>query len=215
MPNKPNKRGYFITLEGIEGVGKSTQQKFIYQYLTDKHISVVTTREPGGTPLANQIRQVLLSHEQEELTREAELLLLFAGRSQHIKYVIEPALAEQWVVCDRFTDTTYAYQGSGRGIPMERIAELESWIQGDLRPDLVLVFDAPVDIALKRIQYRGHLDRIENEQADFFERARTGFLNRARQFPQSHHIIDASASMINIQTQIKAILDRLLTQYYA
>jgi dTMP kinase len=210
MTNQP-KFGRFITLEGIEGVGKSTLQKFVCDYLEAAGISVVVTREPGGTPIAEEIRKVLLSHHAETITPDTELLLLFAGRAQHIAQVIRPALLKgQWVICDRFTDTTYAYQGNGRGISMEKIATLEKWIQGDLRPDPVLLFDAPVDIAFKRTRGRGKPDRIEGEQVGFFQRAREGFLARAKQSPNRYHIIDASAPLAQVKQEVKKILDQLL-----
>ncbi len=205
------KQSRFITLEGIEGVGKSTHQKFIRDYLTKAEIPVVITREPGGTPVAEEIRKVLLSHQTETITADTELLLLFAGRAQHIAQVIRPALAKgQWVVCDRFTDTTYAYQGGGRGIPTEEIAVLEKWIQKDLQPDPVLLFDTPVEVALKRASHRGRPDRFEAEKADFFQRARNGFLARAKQFPQRYQIIDANAPIPKVQQEIKKILDALI-----
>ena len=203
--------GRFITLEGIEGVGKSTHMKFIQRYLHKRKIPYVITREPGGTPVAETIRKILLTSHREEMTSIAELLLLFAGRSQHIANVILPALKEgKWVICDRFTDTSYAYQGYGRKLPLEQIETLEKWVQKDLQPNLVLLFDAPVKVALRRARRRGTTDRIEAEQEEFFERAREGFLKRARQYPQRIKVINASIALSKVQLQIKSVLDKML-----
>ncbi len=202
---------YFITLEGIEGVGKSTQLSFIRNYLLKSKQPLVVTREPGGTPMAEELRKVLLQKNKEPVTQEAELLLLFAGRAQHIAQVIRPALAAgKWVICDRFTDATYAYQGGGRGMSLEQIAMLEKWVQQDLHPDLVLLLDAPVKTALKRIKRRRMKDRIEMEQESFFQRVRDGYLARAEQFPNRYKIIDARQPCLKVQKQIKSILDELL-----
>jgi dTMP kinase len=208
-----NMRGRFVTLEGIEGVGKSTQLAFIQRYLKQAKQSVVITREPGGTPIAEAVRHLVLKQHDEHVVPEAELLLLFAGRAQHIAHVIKPALtAGKWVICDRFTDATYAYQGGGRGMSTEHIAVLEKWVQADLQPDCVLLLDAPVKTALKRIKRRGKTDRIEAEQADFFQRVREAYLARAKQFPQRYKIIDAAAPLLKVQQQIKIVLDGLLKQ---
>lgn len=212
--DKHAQSGCFITLEGIEGVGKSTHLTFIQQYLQQAKQAAITTREPGGTPIAEGLREVILTHREELLTPEAELLLLFAGRAQHIANVIRPALTNgTWVVCDRFTDATYAYQGGGRGMAVDRIATLEQWVQADLQPDCVLLFDAPVKMALQRTKHRGHLDRIETEQEDFFERVRETYLARAKQLPQRYTIIDASVPIIKVQQQLKLILDKLLNEH--
>lgn len=206
--------GRFITLEGIEGVGKSTHLKFIQQYLAAADIPHIITREPGGTPIAEAIRNVLLTRHEEIIMPEAELLLLFAGRAQHIAHVIQPALdAGKWVVCDRFTDTSYAYQGGGRGVDKNHIAALEKWIQGDLQPDPVLLFDAPVEIALRRIQGRKKLDRFEAEKEEFFQRARRAYLERARQFPQRYKVLDANMPITKVKHDIKTILDELVKQH--
>lgn len=204
-------RGQFITLEGIEGVGKSTQIKFIQRYLEEKHINIITTHEPGGTPIANAIRNILLtSHTEsaEAMAQTTELLLMFAARAQHVEHVIEPALNKgDWVICDRFTDASYAYQGYGRGQSLERIATLEKWVQNNLQPNLTFLFDAPVEIAMQRIKHRGNKpDRIESEKSEFFERVRIGYLTRAKQFPERYKIIDASVSLDKVQQQIKTIL---------
>lgn len=203
--------GRFITLEGIEGVGKSTHLKFIQRYLHKRKIPYVVTREPGGTPVAEAIRKIVLTPHREEMVPIAELLLLFAGRAQHIANVIIPALqAGKWVICDRFTDTSYAYQGYGRQLPLAQIETLEQWVQNNLQPNLVLLFDAPVKIALRRVRKRGTTDRIEAEQAEFFERAREGFLKRARQYPQRIKVVDASVTLTKVQLQLKVLLDKML-----
>lgn len=214
--NITSKHGLFITLEGIEGVGKSTQIKFIQNYLTTKHIPNIVTREPGGTPIAEAIRRILLNPQEHEelLTKDSELLLLFAGRSQHIEHIIKPALAKKtWVICDRFTDASYAYQGGGRGESSEKIAFLEKWIQHGLYPDCVLLLDAPVDAALQRTKNRGKPDRIEAEEHDFFERVRETYLKRAKKFPERYKVIDANLTVEKVQDQIKQILDSMVSSY--
>ncbi len=204
------KRGRFITLEGGEGVGKSTNLQYIQQLLLEQQLDVVVTREPGGTELAEKIRQLLLETHAETITEKAELLLVFAARSQHIQHVILPALQQgRWVLSDRFTDATYAYQGGGRGMDMQTIAWLESSVQGDLRPDLTLLLDAPLDIGMSRAQQRGKLDRFESEQRDFFERVRQAYLKRAGQDQQRYKIIDAGLTLNEVQLQIKQALDGL------
>ena len=204
------KRGRFITLEGGEGVGKSTNLQYIQQLLLEQQLDVVVTREPGGTELAEKIRQLLLETHAETITEKAELLLVFAARAQHIQHVILPALQQgRWVLSDRFTDATYAYQGGGRGMDMQTIAWLESSVQGDLRPDLTLLLDAPLDIGMSRAQKRGKLDRFESEQRDFFERVRQAYLKRAGQDQERYKIIDAGLRLNEVQLQIKQALDGL------
>lgn len=203
----------FISLEGIEGVGKSTQLKFVADYLQQAGISLVVTREPGGTHVAEAIRTLLLQSDfsPETLIPETELLLFFAARAQHIHYVIKPALQRgDWVLCDRFTETSYAYQGGGRGIDLAFIRSLQLWVQHDLKVNAVLLLDAPVDIALRRMHHRKTADRIEAEKHDFFTRARASYLERAKQMPDFYHIIDASRSLKDVQKQIKKVLDQLL-----
>ena len=157
-------QGKFITLEGGEGAGKSTNISFIQDYLQQRDIEVVLTREPGGTALSEQIREILLDHKQDNMNSDTELLLMFAARAQHLAEVIRPALqAGRWVICDRFTDATYAYQGGGRGIATARIAQLEQWVQGELRPDMTLIFDLPVQTGLERAGNRSSPDRFEQE----------------------------------------------------
>ncbi|WP_246562424.1 dTMP kinase [Rickettsiella endosymbiont of Dermanyssus gallinae] len=206
-------RARFITLEGIEGVGKSTQLKFITDYLKQKNIPLTVTREPGGTPLAEAIRELVLTFDpsKETITPDSELLLFFAARAQHIHTVIEPALARgDWVICDRFIETSYAYQGGGRGIDLAFIQDLQKWVQKDLKIDCVLLLDAPVELALKRTHRRKHIDRIESETADFFNRARDTYLARAKQTQNNYHVIDASLPLKEVQKQIQLILDKLL-----
>ena len=203
----------FISLEGIEGVGKSTQLKFVADYLQQAGISLIVTREPGGTRVAEAIRTLLLQSDfsPETLIPETELLLFFAARAQHIHYVIKPALQRgDWVLCDRFTETSYAYQGGGRGIDLAFIRSLQLWVQHDLKVNAVLLLDAPVDIALRRMHHRKTADRIEAEKHDFFTRARASYLERAKQMPDFYHIIDASRSLKDVQKQIKKVLDQLL-----
>jgi dTMP kinase len=199
--------GRFITLEGGEGVGKSTNLQFIKQLLEERGIPFVLTREPGGTGIAEKIRGILLERQAESLTEQAELLLVFAARAQHIQQVILPALQQgQWVVCDRFTDATYAYQGGGRNMNLQTIAWLENTVQGQLRPDLTFVFDAPIEIGMQRAKHRGELDRFETEQLAFFERVRQAYLQRAATDLQRYKIIDASLPLHEVQQQLRSEL---------
>ena len=180
-----SKRGRFITLEGGEGVGKSTNMAFVEAWLTAQGMEVVRTREPGGTPRAEAIRELLLDPAlQEPLSVDAELLLVFAARAQHLAEKILPALARgAWVVCDRFTDATFAYQGGGRQMSDVVIGQLQSLVQGDLRPDLTLLLDAPVEVGMQRASRRGDLDRFEREELDFFERVRQAYLSQVEREP--------------------------------
>lgn len=203
--------GKFITLEGGEGVGKTTNLEFICEYLRNKNIDVLLTREPGGTPFAEKIRDVLLDPAtQEPVAEDTELLLMFASRAQHIAEKIKPALAAgQWVVCSRFTDSSFAYQGGGRGIPMARIQSLADWVHGDFQPDLTLILDLPVEIGLQRARERAELDRIEQEQKDFFERVRQAYLEQAKTAAR-YRVIDANQALDAVQQHIAAALERLL-----
>lgn len=204
----------FISLEGIEGVGKSTQTQFVAEYLQHAGVSLVVTREPGGTPIAEAIRALVLQSDfaPETIIPETELLLFFAARAQHIHYVIKPALQRgDWVLCDRFTEASYAYQGGGRGIDLAFIRSLQLWVQQDLKVDAVLLLDAPVDIALRRTHHRKTVDRIEAEKQDFFTRARASYLERVKQMPHSYYVIDASRSLKDVQKQIKQVLDQLIS----
>lgn len=207
------KHGRFITLEGCEGVGKSTNLQFIKGLLLERQIDVIVTREPGGTELAEQIRHLLLAKHHENITPEAELLLMFAARSQHIHHVILPALRQgQWVLCDRFTDATFAYQGGGREMDNNTIAWLEQTVQGDLRPDLTLLLDASVETGMQRAQNRGLLDRFESERLEFFQRVRQAYLQRAKQNPDRYTIIDASLPLPEVQAQIRQTVDALCSK---
>jgi dTMP kinase len=205
--------GKFIVLEGIEGVGKTTNMEFICQYLSEKQQDVVRTREPGGTYLAEKIRDIVLHAQHDEpLAIDAELLLMFAARAQHLTQIIKPALQQgRWIISDRFTDASYAYQGGGRQINMERIAQLENWVQGSLRPDMVIILDAPVELALLRTKQRKIKDRIEQEQADFFARVRDVYLQRAQHDPNRYRIVDASLPLTDVQKALRKIFDGLLT----
>jgi len=200
----------FITVEGIEGAGKSTTIKFIEQQLVAAGIAHQITREPGGTEIAEKIRQIFLQHHTETMAATTELLLMFASRAQHLASVIAPALtAGKWVLCDRFTDATYAYQGGGRGIDTARIAALEDWVQGALRPDYVLLLDVPAEVGLARIKKRNVEDRIEVEKAQFFERVRQAYLSRAHAMPERYKIIDASQNWPEVEQQIHVILEAI------
>ncbi len=202
-------RGRFITLEGIEGVGKSTQAAFLAEHLRAGGRDVVATREPGGTSIGDRIRSILLDPAGEGPAEDTELLLMFAARAEHLARVIRPALAAgQWVVCDRFTDATYAYQGGGRGIAAERIERLENWVQGDLRPDRTFLLDLPVEEGLRRARGDRDGDRFEREQRDFFERVRRIYLERARAEPERYRVIDAGGSVEHVgQALIAAATD--------
>ncbi len=202
------KRGLFITMEGIEGVGKTTNLEFVQQWLRDHHIAVVATREPGGTELGEKIRALLLDHRNQNIANDTELLLMFAARAQHIAEVIEPALAQgKWVLCDRFTDATYAYQGGGRGIDSQRIARLEEWVQGPLRPDITLLLDAPVEVGLARAAKRKQeADRFEREKQAFFERIRAAYLGLAAQHPGRYRVIDAAQSLDQVKMQLENLM---------
>lgn len=204
-------RGRFITLEGGEGAGKSTNLEAIRTRLENAGIPLLVTREPGGTPLGERIRELLLNPDNRDLNSDAELLLMFAARAQHLHQVIEPALARgTWVLCDRFTDATYAYQGGGRGIARERIQILESWVQQDFQPDLTLLFDVPVEVGLARAGKRGELDRFEQEQSAFFEQVRAAYLERAAQAPQRFRVINAGLELDAVQQQLNTILKELI-----
>jgi len=206
-------RGKFITLEGSEGSGKSTNLAYIRDRLVEQGIDLIVTREPGGTTLGEAIRGLLLDHRNTSMCSDTELLLMFAARAQHLAEVILPALdAGKWVLCDRFTDATYAYQGYGRGIAHERIALLEQWVQGELRPDLTLFLDVPVSLGLERASNRGEPDRFERERLEFFERVREGYLAQARQAPQRYRVIDASFPLEQVQLQIESVLHDVLTE---
>ena len=201
------KKGLFITLEGIEGAGKSTAVDFIEDYLTKEGHDVIKTREPGGTVIGEQIREILLKNENYTLTYDTELLLVFSARAQHIQEVILPALSSgKTILCDRFTDASYAYQGGGRGIDASRINLLEKWVQGDLRPNLTLLFDLDVSIGMQRTKKRSGTDRFEREEINFFEKIRNTYLERAKNEPQRFRIINSALSLENVKEQIVTIL---------
>jgi len=203
--------GKFITVEGGEGVGKSTNIRFISDWLAQQGIDHLCTREPGGTPCAENIRELLLAHHEEELDATAELLLIFAARAQHLNRVIRPALESgRWVLCDRFTDATYAYQGGGRGIDRDNIALLENLVQGMLRPGMTLILDIDPELGMTRAARRGELDRFEREQAGFFDKVRSTYLELARATPDRYRVIDASAALDQVQRDIAAVLTELL-----
>lgn len=194
----------FITLEGIEGVGKTSNRDYIRALLEENGKQCVVTREPGGTPLGESLRELLLQHSDEHMSDDAELLLMFAARAEHINKVIRPALdAGQYVLCDRFTEATYAYQGGGRQLSVAKIADLENWVQGDLRPDLTIILDAPVEVGRVRAGKRSAPDRIETEKNDFFERVRNAYLELAKQHPERICTVDASLPLVQVQLQIK------------
>lgn len=202
--------GLFITLEGPEGAGKTTNREFLAERLRAAGRQVLLTREPGGTPLAERIRELLLTPSDEPMASDTELLLMFAARAQHLEQVIRPALAAGKVVlCDRFTDATYAYQGGGRGLSEERIAVLETFVQGDLRPDLTMVFDLPVEVGLARAAARGRLDRFEQEGREFFEAVRQAYLRRAARYPERYRVIDAGQPLDQVQQQLERLLPEL------
>ncbi|MGJ0431261.1 dTMP kinase [Methylobacter sp.] len=204
-------RGKFITLEGGEGVGKTTNLSFISSYLQNHGIDVIVTREPGGTRLAEKIRELLLDSNNESISESAELLLMFAARAQHIKHVIEPALSQgKWVLCDRFTDATYAYQGGGRNMNINTIEWLENLVQDTLRPDLTLLLDAPVEVGIERAKDRGQLDRFESEKIDFFERVRQAYLRQAELYPERIKLIKADQPLSDVQNKLIDMLKPLI-----
>jgi dTMP kinase len=209
-------RGKFITIEGGEGVGKSTQIAALQEFLNQRGKQVIVTREPGGTPRAERIRELLLETSAEPMPSSCELLLMFAARATHIANVIEPALARgDWVVCDRFTDATYAYQGGGRGMSTQQIATLEQLVQGSLRPDLTLLLDVPLEISAARAQQRnvaaGASDRFEREQREFFERVRNTYLARARAEGSRFAVIDAGADRDSVAVAIRTAVETRLS----
>ncbi|WP_205341497.1 dTMP kinase [Denitrificimonas caeni] len=210
-------RGLFITLEGPEGAGKTTNRAYLAEQLQAQGFAVALTREPGGTALAEQIRAILLAPHDEIMAVDTELLLMFAARAQHLSQVILPALAEgKIVICDRFTDATYAYQGGGRGLDCSRIALLEQFVQGDLRPEITLLFDLPVADGMARAVARGKLDRFEQEQHDFFEKVRQAYLQRASDDPERFRLVNAQQTLPEVQKSLDVhlleIMDRAREQ---
>ena len=204
-------RGKFLTIEGTEGVGKSTNLAFVHNWLVTRGIDVVVTREPGGTPLAEEIRHLLLAKREEPVDETAELLLVFAARAQHLAQVIKPALERgSWVLSDRFTDATYAYQGGGRQLNKSTIAQLENLVQGKLRPDLTLILDIDVTLGLNRARQRGEFDRFESETIEFFERVRAAYRERAAMAPDRYALVDAGQSLEQVQQNIEKVLSGFL-----
>ena len=201
------RRGRFITVEGGEGAGKSSNLAHVQSLLEAAGKPVLFTREPGGTPLGESIRELLLGHKHTGMADETELLLMFAARAEHLHRKILPALEQGvWVLCDRFTDASYAYQGAGRGLPREKIALLERFVQGDLRPDLTLLLDLPVETGLARAGERSAPDRFETEALDFFEKVRRGYLEIAAAEPQRVKVIDAAPALEQVQAQIAGVI---------
>ena len=203
-------KGKFITIDGVEGAGKSTQITFICDYLKAKNINVILTREPGGTDLGEKIRELLLSNNTQSMHSDTELLLMFAARNEHINTKIIPALERgDWVLSDRFTDASYAYQGGGRGLDIERIEQLENWVLQDFTPDMTLLLDIPVELGMSRVESRGEKDRIELEAMDFFERVRQAYIARSEKYPQRIKLIDSSGTREHTSEQIEKILATL------
>ena len=201
-------RGRFITVEGIDGAGKSSQIAHIVELLRSRGLEVVSTREPGGTRLGERLRELLLH---EPMNLETEALLMFAARREHVAQVIEPALARgAWVVCDRFSDATFAYQGGGRGLGIERIEVLEHWVQSGLQPDLTLLFDVPLEVSRERLAKTRVLDRFEQEQQDFHQRVRNCYLERARRDPARIKVIDSTRPIEIIQQELATLLQELI-----
>ncbi|MBL0011461.1 MAG: dTMP kinase [Nitrosomonas sp.] len=202
--------GKFITLEGIDGAGKSTQLTWIVELLQRAGLQTVVTREPGGTALGEQLRALLLDKTMT-MHAETETLLMFAARREHLDKVIIPALSQgQWVISDRFADASFAYQGGGRGLNVDKLSILEHWVQGELQPDLTLYFDVPVEVGMQRVSQIKNVDRFEKEQADFFQRVRAAYLDRARQFPDRIKIIDSSQSLAEVKAAVEQTLKDVL-----
>ena len=203
-------QGLFITLEGIEGAGKSTAAIYLAKYLKQAQIDFILTREPGGTEIAERIRGVILDHYQEQMHPDTEMLLYFAGRAQHLNQVIIPALAlGKWVVCDRFTDATYAYQSGGRGVLANKVIELEAWVQGSLQPDLTLLFDVPVEVSVARLASARTPDKFERESPDFFTKIRNAYLDRARNNPKRFCIINSNQALEDVKAEVKNVISSL------
>ena len=204
--------GKFITLEGIDGAGKSTHLVWLENYLMSKGITTVTTREPGGTPLGEQLR-VLLLDQRQTMHAETEVLLMFAARREHLDKVILPTLDKgEWVISDRFTDASFAYQGGGRGVALRKLEELERWVQGSFQPDLTLYFDVSVELGKQRVQSIKAADRFEQEQSAFFQRVRKAYLQRVRQFPERIRLIDAGRPLAEVTASLEAIMSEILSE---
>jgi dTMP kinase len=209
-------RGCFVTFEGGEGAGKSTNLQYVHDRLTAAGIPLLLSREPGGTALGEKIRGLLLDPENKGMSSDTELLLMFAARAEHLSRVIAPALQRgTWVLCDRFTDATYAYQGGGRGIPNQRIALLEEWVHGGFQPDMTILFDLPIEVGMQRAGQRGELDRFEQEQISFFEAVRARYLERADHDQRRFRVIDASLELAAVQRQLDRLIEELLVRVRA
>ena len=207
-------KGLFIVLEGGEGVGKSTNMAFIQNYLLSQEIAFLHSREPGGTELAEKIRELLLTKADEPVANMTELLLMFAARAQHLAQKIVPTIEQgKWLVCDRFTDATYAYQGGGRGFDKSLIAQLEILVQKDLRPDCTIILDAPIEVGFARAEARAELDRMESESTAFHQRVRDAYLERAAAEPEKYAVINANQPLEQVQADLKETLDRLVMQW--
>ena len=208
MTDSSIRNNKFITFEGIDGAGKSTHIAFVSKYLQDRGIDLVSSREPGGTQLGEKLRELVL-HETMHL--ETEALLMFASRREHIAQVIAPALARgAWVISDRFTDASFAYQGGGRGMDLAKLDALEQWVHPHLQPDLTLLFDVPLEVARARLDATRSLDKFEQEKTDFFAATRNEYLRRAAQFPQRFRLVDSTRTIAEIEVELTAILDQLL-----
>jgi len=202
-------KGMFLSLEGSEGVGKTTSLKFIQEYIESLGHQVLITREPGGTPMAEELRNILLAEREEKVEANTELLLMFAARCQHVSQVIKPALqAGKWVICDRFVDASFAYQGGGRELGFSRIEALEKWCLGDFKPDLTLLLDMSVEEGIARTKKRGKADRFETEKMAFYERIRAAYLKRAEDDPERIIIVDATPDIATVQSSLKTILQQ-------
>lgn len=204
------KSGKFITFEGIDGAGKSTHISFVQQLIEAQGISVVSTREPGGTELGETLRGILLN---QKMHLETEAMLMFASRREHLAQVIEPALAAgQWLISDRFTDASFAYQGGGRHLSIEKLNALESWVHPHLQPDLTFLFDVPISVAKARLDATRTLDKFEKEDAEFFNNTRNEYLRRAKEFPQRFRVIDSTRSIEEIREELQLIVNRLIAE---
>lgn len=213
--NSSTKKGRFVVIEGGEGVGKSTNMQFVQDYLHQQGVTFQTSREPGGTELAEQIRNLIVSHHRESMDPMTELLLVFAARAQHLTQKIRPVInSGQWLVCDRFTDATYAYQGGGRQLDKTVIRQLEQIVQADLRPDCVIILDAPVELGRQRASQRAELDRLEAENLAFHQRVRDAYLERAAQYPDRYKVIDAARPLADVQQAIGCVLHQQLEHWH-
>lgn len=197
----------FITFEGVDGAGKSTHLEWFANALRQRGIDLLVTREPGGTPLGEQLREILLN---QPMHVETEAMLMFAARREHVEQVIRPALQRgTWVISDRFSDASFAYQGGGRGVPLNKLEQLEQWVHGDLQPDLTLLFDIPIEVARERLANNVSLDRFEQERGEFFERVRQAYLARAAKTPQRFAVIRAEKAIPEVQQELSKIVASL------